>query len=268
MKKSFCSGVLALLVFGFSLHCKAVSLEFQSIDPNDFEKISKDLGAYFSHTMISPASPRGDVFGIELGINAGVTATPGIDSMTKETDPNNSAEMLPHLNTVIGVSVPLGFTIEMNYLPSFSFDGVSAQMQSLGVKWTATKTVLDLPFDLAFRLFNSSAELSFSQTVSLANTNVTFKNSSTGLDVIGSKKFGIIEPYLQLGFAQLTSDLSTTGTSIIDPSLSASDSASANISGMRWAVGAQLDLYVLALGLEYAQFFGQTKTSAKLALTF
>ncbi|MCB0341634.1 MAG: hypothetical protein H6626_04815 [Pseudobdellovibrionaceae bacterium] len=265
-----------LLVFLAGLIYSAVSFaaapSFTSIDGSDLEKIVGDFTSNFAFTSVSPASSLGTVFGVEVGVLAGLSQTPGVNDLAKQVDPNADIAGIPHLNLLAAVSVPMGITGEINYFPSMDSGDFNMSNLGLAVKWTMTDSILSLPLDLALRLHYTNSELKFSQTVNSVATDVEYASTSYGLTAVASRSFVVIEPYAGLGFISASGDVSLTNALAVadffDPSLTSGTSASASKSGMQYFVGAQLNLLLFRLAAEVGQVLDSTKYTAKLSFKF
>ncbi|MCB0383920.1 MAG: hypothetical protein KDD43_00905 [Bdellovibrionales bacterium] len=251
-------------------------LDFDDIDKADLEKIIGDLSANFAHTTVSGASALGAVFGFEFGLIGGMTSTPGIDKLVKETDPNADSAALPHAGLLVQFSVPMGVTVEANLIPSFGSDDFKFSNTGIGVKWTMTDSILSLPFNLALKGNITKTELTFKTVINNASTGnipvdskLEFSNTSMGLAAVISKNILFFEPYFGFGFINSDGDLKVDGTgTIFDTTLTTGKSAGAKNSGTHMFLGADLDLFILKLGLEYSKIIDADRYSAKLAFSF
>ncbi|MCB0365020.1 MAG: hypothetical protein H6624_11880 [Bdellovibrionaceae bacterium] len=251
-------------------------LDFDNIDKSDLENIIGDLSANFAHTTVSGGSALGAVFGFELGVVGGVTSTPGVDKLVKETDPNADSAALPHAGLLIQFSVPMGVTVEANLIPSFGSEDFKFSNTGIGVKWTMTDSVLSLPFNLALKGNMTKTELKFETVINNASTGnipvdskLEFSNTTMGLAAVISKNFLIFEPYFGFGFVNSDGDLRVDGTgSIFDTTLTTGQSAGAKNSGTHMFLGAELDLFFLKLGIEYAKIIDADRYTGKLAFSF
>lgn len=266
----------ALALFIAPMTAGAQDLDFTDINEGDLEKIIGDFSANFTHTTVSGASALGDVFGFELGLVGGVTSTPGVDALIKETDPGASAAALPHAGLIAQLSVPYGVTFELDMIPSFGSDDFKFSNTGLGVRWTMTDAILDLPFSLAVKGHMTKTDLEFETVINNASTGgipvdskLEFSSTTTGLAVIISKNFLLFEPYFGLGMISSDGDMGVNGTgSIFDTTLTTGQSAGAKSSGTHMFLGAELNLFFLKLGVEYSKIIDADRYTGKLSFYF
>ncbi|MDB2426037.1 hypothetical protein N9W41_00670 [bacterium] len=262
---------IALISLIISTPLFAAGPTFDDIDAASMELIVKDFSAAFDHTMMSSATPLGDVFGLEMALIVGAVNTKNLDALTKAEDPTASFEALPVVNLEAAMSFPMGITAELNYLPSFDADGTKFDRMSLGVKWTLTQNLLKLPFDLAVRGYFSKVSLSFTQSFTdpaPTTADITFDDTITGVQAIASKSFGIVEPYAGLGFAKADGKLSSSTSSIFAPGFTLDTSAKAAPTSVELLAGAQFNLFFFKAAVEYASLFGSSRMGAKLGVAF
>jgi opacity protein-like surface antigen len=260
MRKLLLSVLIALPVGAF-----ANSPGFDNIDQTDLENVINDFSAVFSHTTVSPASSLGKLFGVELGITGGMVATPGVESLSKELDATSDIASLPHVGIVAAVSLPMGFTAEANFLPSFDAEDVEFKNFGIAGKWTFTDVFPILPVDMAVKLAMTKSELSFTQDQPAPDTKVDFESDVTQLMFLVSKKFTVVEPYVGLGTASSKGKLSATAN-IFD--FTGGTSASKKVTGSQYMLGVNFNLWILKLGLETGKIFDNSKSSAKVSFYF
>lgn len=269
--------VLFLFVFiSFSISSIADTLDFDNVNEDDLKKIIGDFSGNFSHTTISGASSLGTTFGFELGLVLGASTTPGIDELTKEQDPNAQNAGLVHGGLLLQVSVPMGITIEANMIPSIDASDLEFSNTGLGVKWTLTQTLLSLPVDLALKANMTKTDLSFSTVIQNASTSnipvnskMELSSTTTGLMAFVSKKLLVFEPYFGLGIANTSGDLKVTGSgTIFDQTLTTGQSSDASTSGMQFALGSEINLFVVKFGIEYSKVIDTTRYSGKFSFYF
>lgn len=263
--KIFNQLVLGLAAFAAmaSSTAQAQSLAFQNLTDAQAKSIIEEFGANFMHTSVTGASSLGTIFGFQLGVVAGQTATPEIDQLVKSTDPASSSPNLYHGAILAMVSVPMGFTIEASYLPSLGGDDFKFDNMGFAAKWTMTDTLLALPLDLALKAHYMKTGISFTQTSPSSEVNVD--TTTSGLQLIAGKSFAIVEPYVGIGMASVDGSFGVTGTSIFQ---SMATSYSAKASGMQWMLGADVNLLLVRLGVEMSNFLGNQRYSARVAFGF
>jgi hypothetical protein len=212
------------------------------------------------------AEPLGDIFGFELSLVGGSTKSPNIDRLSSEN--GEGLGSILHTGLVLGLSVPMGFTFEALLIPSVSSNDMKVSQTSIGVKWTTDKSVIVLPFDLAFRGFISNMSLGFTQDSTGVGTKVDYKNNQTGFQMLISPGLPAFEPYLGLGYVQSKNNLSATATAVFDPSLTSGTSADVTVSSMQTILGFNFYAAVFSLGFEYVNSFGTNHMTGKFGFYF
>jgi len=237
--------------------------------------ISEEFSSNFVHTTVSGASTLGQIFGVEVGIMAGVSKTPKLDEISRSTDPNATIEKIPHAGAFAIVSMPFGITGELSYVPEVGSD-VKFNHLSFGLKYTLPQS-LGLPVDIALRLHGSSSEFSYNEIVNNSstgntnvNTNIAFDTSSFGYQIVVSKKFLLFEPYAGLGAVSADTTISSTAssTNVSIFNFSSSDTYNAETSGTHFFLGSNLNLLIFKLGAEYAKVMDVSRYSMKLSFYF
>ena len=257
--------IYVVSLLALSIPSYGQDFSFDNLDQGQVDSLVKDFSGVFTHNSLGPASSLGDVFGMELGLYGGLVKTPNIESL------NNSSEGLtglPVFGLLVGMSFPMGISGEFNYLPSVDMEGASIDFMSLAGKWTLPDEYNPAPFTVAAKLVYTKVSLGFSSVIDSVDTTFSYDNSVIGLQALGSKSFGIIEPYFGLGLLSGKGTLDVTGNSTSVLPFSTSGSASSSPTSLQYLLGAQLNLFFMALGLEYSQAFGASKTAFKLSLTF
>lgn len=258
----------ALFLFtllGFSVSW-AASPSLPTLSDADFEKVSKEFAGNFTHASVLGAATLGDIFGFELGLTAGQTTTPDLDAQVKK----NSSDGMPnlyHAGLLFAVSVPLGFTGEVVWVPSTSGGGTTYEERSMALKLTLNQELLAvIPFNLALRVFSSDASLEFKQNTAGIDGTVQNKTTVTGFQILASPALPLFEPYVGIGFLQGKNSLGVSGAGSLYADLSSSKEAS--MSSTQLLAGINANLLFLRLGLEYSKAFDANKYTAKLAFGF
>lgn len=235
----------------------------------DLDNLSKEYSANFMHTSVSGASSLGEIFGFEIGLVGGVTDSPKLNELIKETDPSEDNEQLPHAGILGMVSVPFGITGELSFIPSQSSDNFEFQTTSLALKWNFSE-YLPIPLiDIAARMHYSTSEFKYTDRVDSVDTTVTLDQSVFGAHLVASASLVLVEPYAGIGFARGSTDLGTSGNvTIFDTTFTSSTSQSTSVTSAHLFAGVQLNLLFVKLGGEYSRAFGTNRYTGKLSFYF
>jgi len=240
---------------------------FTSITEKDFEDITKDFSANFTHNSMMGPSNMGKILGFQVGLVAAQTKADKTNDIVKR----NSGSDLPNLYNagVMGaLGIPFGIAGEVVMMPKMSASGVSLSSTSLALKWNIDEVVPVLPVNVALRGVYSTANLKFDQTVSAVTSSVESKTNVSGVQLLISPKLPIFEPYAGVGMLTGSNDLSVSGSSIFDSSYSTSQSEKKSVTSTQILLGAEVSLLLLKFGVEYSQSFGANRYGLKLALGF
>lgn len=266
ISKGVATFAAAIAVIASTPAAHAAGPGFTNLSQSDFDKAIKELSANSSYHSVTGAGTLGTVFGFELAVVGGLTNTPDINALSKQVDASADVGRLPHAALLLGASVPLGFTGELLYFPEMTFSTVKYSQFGASLKWTATEALV-LPFNLAVRGFITSNKMSFDQTQSGSNITVTEENSQTGIQLLASPAFPMVEPYVGVGLVNAKGKMSVTGSSTIFAFTSARSAESAPTT-TQFLAGINLNLLILNLGLEYSSAFGTSSYNAKLGFRF
>lgn len=258
-----------------SAPAQAAGPAFNELTQGDFDNAIRELSGNATYHSVTGASSLGALFGVEVGLVAGLTSTPEIDKLSKQADPNASVSQLPHASLLAAVSVPMGFTIEALLFPSISVGEVKYQQFGGSVKWTSGD-VLMLPFNLAARAFFTKNEMSFGQTLNNTSTgpvpvavDVKQENSQYGLQILASPNLPFIEPYIGIGTVSAKGSLAvsgaTTGTIF---NFTSAQKAESSPTSTQFILGVNANLLLLNLGLEYNRVFSTDSYNFKLGFKF
>lgn len=260
---------LATSLFAVVSPASSADVVFTQITQGDFDEISKELSANFTHTSVSGASSLGTLFGFQLGVVGGVTKTPNINSFAQRNASSTSVNQIPHGGLIGQVSIPAGVTFEALFLPSVGSNDFKVKNTSLGVKWTLTSLLVDLPVDLAVKGMYSTSSLNTTQTLNGGNQSISFEDKMLGFGLMVSKTFGVVEPYFGLiqNRANVNMDVTGTGT-VFSTSFTGSQNASTTVTSTGYVLGAELKLLFFNAGAEVTHIFGATRYTAKLAFSF
>ena len=248
----------------FATGAWAQYVAFSNLSDTQAQGIIKEFSGNFTHTSVSGASPLGSVFGLELAVVGGMTMTDEIDKLAKQTDPGAEADKIPHGGILAMVSVPFGLTAEASFIPEVGGEDFKFSNMGLGLKWSLTSGLIELPFSLAVKGHFMKSDLTFKQTSGVTAT-VDFKDTVMGLMVLASKNLIFIEPYAGIGVVSGDGEFDVTGTSIF---ASGSQSYSDKTTGTQLLAGVEANLLILKAGAEISNQFGVNRYSVKVGISF
>lgn len=262
MKSLLCFFLLTLSLKSFA------SPEFTNVTEAEFEDISKEMSANFTHNSMLGASKMGEIFGFQFGLTAGQTSTPKTNAIAKR---NAGAELpnLYNLGLIAAVGIPFGISAELVVFPEMTISEAKLSTTSLAIKYNINDVIPILPINLAVRGVYSTSKFSFEQEISSIPASVSNKNSVSGLQLLISPMLPLVEPYLGVGFLNGSNDLSVTGTgTIFDNTFTSTQSASKSVTTTQILAGVDVNLIFMKLGAEYSQAFGTDRFGIKLAFGF
>jgi hypothetical protein len=260
---------ILLFIFSFFISSFIFSNEIplEDLTQNDVKDITSEISSNFIHTSVSSTKSLGAVFGFELGIAAGVTSADKIDALIKRADPTaDEIGRIPHAFLFGKVSIPLGFSFDMSYLPDLEIDGISLGSKGLGVSYDFN-SILTLPFHLGAKLTYTQTDFEFETRDPNTNAliNGKFSGKTTGIYAYVSKQLLIVEPYIGLGVVKTDGDLSA------DVSLfeyTTATKVNSEESSSHLIIGGNFNLILLNLGLEYSRLFDTDRVTAKFNIGF
>lgn len=265
-------GFAALILFALigSNSAQAQTVTINQISQSDFEQLSREVSANFTHTSVSGATSLGSIWGFQFGLIAGQTPTPGLNTLVQRAKPDASVDKIYHAGLLGMLTVPFGITGEVLVLPSVGSNDFKAKSTSLAVKWTLTEFLLEeFPVDLAVKAFYTTAQMDTKQRVNNTDQNINFQDKMMGLSFLVSKNLGVIEPYAGLIYNKASVDLSYSGgATIFDTNYTTGQSANVDTSSTGMVLGAEAKLLFFNAGLEFTRIFGANRYTAKLAFSF
>lgn len=241
---------------------------FDNLSKDDLENISKEFSANFAHRSAAGAAPLGDLFGFDVGVMVGSTATPEISKIS-EREGGEAIDNLYNAGLFAAISIPFGITAEAMILPEQTISDMSISNQSLALKWTFSKTFGIPIVDLAAKAHMSTTKMDYADTVDGVDTTIELDNSTTGFTLLASKSFFLIEPFI--GFGQVTRDtsLSATGSAVIyDTAYSTNSEESVEGSSSQFLTGVQVNLGFVRIAGQYENVFDTSVTSLKMSFGF
>jgi hypothetical protein len=262
---------LVLFLACISIQAWAAAPNFDNITESDLRKIARDFGAVFVHNPVSPASWQGPVTHMEVGLLLGATATPGIEALVSQSDPNAEAlSSLPFIGIFGAISLPKALTAEVSFLPSIHVSGAGLSIQSAALKWTLTETLSEAPtpYDFALRAHYSAAKFNYEQEINTFDTVVEISESILGVGAILSRRMVILEPYLGFGFLWSQGSVNLSGSEEEFFAFTTSQSASAKAEAFYYNMGLNMNVLGSRFGFEAGRAFDSAKACLKIATTF
>ncbi len=267
----------AAIIFGFVVSANqsfADSPKFNNLSSDDFNNIMKDFSALSSYSSVSGASGRGSIFGFEVGVIGSVTSTPNVNSVAKNADPSLSIPQLPSAGVLAAISIPMGLSFELMFLPQTTVNNLNYQQFGGAIQYK----ILSLPLDLSVKAHYTKTQFNYSQVVNNSstaftnvNTTINFDDALVGADLMVGKDLLFLEPYIGVGYESAKANLGVTGSStatIFAPSYTNAQSATSSPSSARFLAGVEFKLLLIRLGAEYLRAYDTNRFSAKLSVGF
>jgi hypothetical protein len=246
---------------------KAAVLTFPQLDPTQIGPIDKVLAADLAFRPIEGAAPLTGIgpFGFSIGVSGVATETSSIQSII-----GSSPQYIPGAFVNLALGLPGGFGVELGFIPSVSLKGTSFSNYGGDLRWNLSTLFSKLPIDLALRGMLTSASLSSTQDLNGVTISTSYKTTITGANLTLGKTFLFVEPYIGVGFANESSNLSYSGsTSLFNNNFaSGTTDVPASAFGFWGTAGFQIRLAILQIGAEYATLWGNSNYSVKVALRF
>jgi hypothetical protein len=167
------------------------------------------------------------------------------------------------------------------YIPKITISSVKVGRWGLAGQWTLSESVFDeLPFNLAAKFFLTKTTLNYSQTINNSSTanipvaaNLSFDDTLWGLQVIGSYKILVFEPYLGFGWTSAKGVLNVDAsgsTTILNQAVfgSAAKSATSTPTSTQIILGTDFRLAFFSLGAEYKRAFSKDNYVGRLSFRF
>jgi hypothetical protein len=257
---------LFILLVLFSLPALADSPALTDLSKSDLEKVSNEIAVNFSHTAVAAPETKG-IWGIEVGLVAGATGTPKLKDLVDDAGEDGSKfKRLPHAGLMARVHVPGDVFAEVTFIPTTKASGVEISNRTMALGWNAG-SFFQWPLDVAVGGQVSASKLSYDQVVSTVASTVAFDSKTTSLWVGASKEFLIFNPYVKIGTFKSETDVDVDGSSTIF-AYTSSQKESVSSSGGFGAVGVNVQLLAIRLGLEASRAAEVGRVSGKLSIAF
>lgn len=247
-----------LLISLLSVSALAADPNFVSISDDDMKTIAKGMGSNFAHNSMMGASKLGTVFGFQVGVTAAQTKTSKLDDLANVKELYNAGLMA-------AVGIPFGISFEAAVMPTYKNDNAKLSSSSFALKYNINDVIPVLPVNLALRAHTASSEFSFSQVVSSVNAKVTNTTDVSGVQLLFSPMFPVVEPYIGVGTISAKDKLKVSSGTIFD---AGGSELSKTVTGTQMLAGVEVNLLLLKLGLEYSSALDNTRYGFKLSFGF
>jgi hypothetical protein len=264
---------LLLFVILISTAAWADGPALDDLSKDDLEKVSNEIAVNFSHTAVAAPSTDG-AWGLEVGLVGGITGTPKLKDLVDDAGEDGSDfKRLPHAGLMARAHFPMDLFLELSFIPSVETSDLELSNRTFAVGWNFGG-FFSWPIDLALGAQMSNSKLSFAQVLNNASTGnvdvdttVKFDSKTTTLWLGASKSFAIVTPYVKLGVFKSESDVEVQGTGDIYD-FSSNQKESVSSSGGFGALGVNVNLLIVRLGLEASRAAEVGRVSGKLSLAF
>ena len=236
----------------------AADPNFVNISDDDMKVIAKGMGSNFTHNSMMGASKLGTVFGFQVGVVAAQTTTPKLDDLADVKELYNAGIMA-------AVGIPFGISFEAAVMPTYKNENAKLSSSSFALKYNINDVIPILPINLALRAHTATSEFSFSQVVSSVNAKVTNTTDVSGVQLLLSPMFPVVEPYIGVGTLSAKDKLKVSSGTIFD---AGGSELSKTVTGTQVLAGVEVNLLLLKLGVEYSNAFDNSRYGFKLSFGF
>lgn len=258
--------IVACTMVGLGSSFAKADFKLENLNKSQFEKVMEDFGTVLSHTSVSPASTWGNPVGFQVGLITGYGSTKDTSELT------GMFRYTPMAALFGALSFPYGLGFETNIFPSLKFAKVKFSNYSFAGKWTFTDVAFqEAPLDMAIRLAGNFSAVDFSQTTNGAPMDIAFDGRSLSLDLMGSKQFGVFEPFAGIGWFHGSGELtvnSNVNLTVFQSNFTTGKSADHSYDAFKFFLGSQFNLGAFRPGLEYSNVGEHSRYSLKLAFGF
>ncbi len=269
----FWMGIAVTIVTLLPGFAQAASISLTNISQQEYENIVKELSSNFYYTTVSGASSLGKTFGFELGVIAGMSDIPDIQTLVKRSDPNtNLDDKFPHGNIMARLTTPFyGLTVEAAAIPKINASDAEFSQYGGAVLWTITDVFFeDLPVSLATRVYYKKTNFDYSQNISGVPAQISLDSAVKGIHGIVSKKFfDMVEPYAIIGYTKADGDLSITSSNPLASILASGlGTTSSSPSSLQLIGGVDLQFAFFSIGAEAARSFDRNSYTGRMSFRF
>lgn len=254
----------------FVINANAGTPNLQNLNLNQADTVLENFGAALLFRSVEPPSSYASIFGLTFGFVGAVTSA---DKINTALNLSSKIPAIPVVDIFTGVQLPLGLAIETGFLPKAKVGSFSARRFGANIKWTFTDLALrrkiKVPFHAALRVGFTSTSLSYGQVIAGVQDTVKFESKSFQTQLAFSRQFGIVEPYMGLGYVRQDTSLSNTATASVDLYNFTTALSYGVQKGSFWFnTGAELKLLFMTLAAEYHNTYAVSSGVAKLGFKF
>ncbi len=254
------------------LSIMAAGPQLENLSTSDVEKVGNEFAVNFAHTTVSAPETDG-LWGVEVGIMGGTTRSPNLKKVINSSGgEGEDFKYIYHAGIIARAHFPFDIFLEGSMLPKRDISDVEVSSGSIGGGWNAG-AFFGLPLDLALGASTSRGKVSFDQepTSTIPSDATISVDTKTTLLWIGtSKTFLFFTPYVKVGYAHTQAEIKVdtevgTGTIFADTNKQKED---VDKNGGYLALGLNVQVTVVKLGLEFNQMNGVKTATGKLSLDF
>lgn len=249
-----------------SMSAYAADPVFDNLTKKDVEDVSMEFGGNFAHTAV--AAPETDgLWGIEFGVVGGQTQSKKFaDVIDSSGGDGSDFKNIYHAAAMARVHFPFDLFVEATFLPEQEFSDVKAKSNSFGLGWNFGR-FMTLPLDIAIGADFSKGNVKFHQDAQggAVASDIELETKTTVYWIGISKTFAFFTPYAKVGTSSIKGDLDSSVSVFANNSIT---SESVNMSGSFLAVGANIQLFFIKLGVEGSQIQDAKRVSGKLSFDF
>lgn len=241
-------------------------LRIKDLAKDRAEEIMEDLAGVMAHTTASGASNLGKKFGFEVGVLASYAETPNIDRIVERSGGDTDYDALPNAGILGRVGITEWVVLEGVYFPNTDFGEYNIDIGSLAAQ---VILIREDPLNFALKAFYTNSILSYEQINDNLRANVELENDIYGIQALISKKIFIFEPYFGAGLVTNKGEIRVSGAAtIFNERLARSGSVKIDGNSTQLFAGTEIDLWIMNLGVEVGELYGNTRGSVKVTFGF
>ena len=268
------------LALKLSVFAKAGDLLLDNLDQRDIDNLTRELSANFNftHTLVTPANSLGHALGFEAGALVGATYVPRIGEIVRRTNPQIHSNYIPHAAYVLGLTMPLGITLEGQIFPTRDVENVNFGHYSGALKWTPTAFMKKTWYHVAFKFHGARTAIDINQVLNNASTQninvrtvLQIRNLVWGSALNLSLMLGPFRPYIGGGYLEAKENLYTNGPDGVTAFTTGGyrtgnpQHALGRASSAYGFVGFEIVAFFFHWGAEYTELFQTKRVTTKIS---